>query len=110
MNKILLRGAWTEKKCTRCTAHYDVDIDGVLLCEECLVRAVHETSPNKQAGRDYEVRLLEGELARLTGRQYRGLKSLSREAIEDLRRAVRDIEYNKAQANSKLRRYGLPGI
>lgn len=111
MKHTSFRGGWTERKCSRCqTRDHDITVDGIELCEECLTKAVHATSGDPSAANAYEIRQLEGELGRLTGRAYRGLKKLPKEAVDDLRRAVRDVEQTKSSVNSKLRRHGLPGV
>lgn len=111
MKHTSFRGGWTDTKCSRCQGRpYDIKIDGIELCEECLTKAIHATSSDPSAATAYEIRQLEGELGRLTGRTYRGLKKLPKEAVADLRRAVRDVEQTKSSVNSKLRRHGLPGV
>lgn len=104
-------GGGSGVKCSRCRERlYDVEVDGVALCEECLTRAVHASSGNKRAADDYEIRQLEGEITRLTGHSVRNLKHLPAETVTELRRAVRNIEQEKHGIKSKLRRYGLPGM
>lgn len=116
MRHTTLRGPSTDppRKCSRCRqAVWDIEIDGVALCEDCLTKAIHATSGDPGAARNYEVRLLAGELARLTGRNYRvnqGLNLLPNEEVVALRRAIRDVEDQKAIANRKLRQFGLPGV
>ena len=116
MQKITLRGGSSDpaRMCSRCGhGPYDVGVDGVELCEECLVRAVHATSGDPGGPRNYEVSLLAGDLSRLIGRPYRiqqGLRALSLEEIMELRRAIRDIEDTKTHANRKLKQFGLPGV
>jgi len=114
VTRIALRSSGTDKKCSRCRANvYDLTVDGIELCEECVVKAVLKTSGDPDAPRNYEVQLLAGELARLTGRAYRihrGLNALPTEEVIALRRAIRDIDDAKHQANRKLRQFGLPGV
>jgi len=114
VKRITIRVSETEKKCSRCRVNaHDLTVDGIELCEECLVKAVLKTSGDPDAARSYEVRLLEGDLARLTGKSYRvhnGLNALPTEDVIALRRAIREIEDAKHQANMKLRRFGLPGV
>jgi len=118
MQKITLRGgsADPDRKCSRCHKDpYEIAVDGIELCEECLVKAVLRTSGDPDAKRNYEVQLLAGELTRLTGKSYRlhggkGLHALPTEEITELRRAIRDVEDTKSRANRKLRQFGLPGV
>jgi len=113
MQKVHLRGS-SDTKCSRCRSRlYEVSVDGIALCEECLVKAVLATSGDPDAARNYEIGLLVGDLARLTGRTYRvhrGLATLPNEEVLALRRAIRDIEDMKSHANRKLRQFGLPGV
>lgn len=111
MKHTSFRSGGGDRKCSRCRERlYDVEVDGVALCEECLTKAVHATSDDKKAADAYEIRQLEGEITRLTGHSVRNLKHLPAETVVELRRAVRNIEQEKYGIKSKLRRYGLPGM
>lgn len=110
MIEVFLRGPADDVKCAKCHEQmWYLSVDGLALCKGCLASAVHGAVNPTGAGA-YELRQLENEITRLTGHSVRGLKSLPREVIEDLRRAVRSVEQTKQSVSSKLRRYGLPGV
>jgi len=112
MSFVKLRGGNTTIRCSRCVdGLYEVDVDGVVLCERCLVQAIRATAPKRpDALTTREANHLEAEITRLTGHAVRNLKCLPIEVIEDLRRAIRNVEQEKSNIHSKLGRYGLPGI
>ncbi len=111
MSRIKLRSCNTTRRCSRCPdGLYDIEVDDVVLCEDCLVAAVRATMKKPEPISEHEARQLEGEITKLTGHSVRGLKHLPVETITELRRAVRNVEQEKSGIKSRLRRYGLPGI
>lgn len=103
----LRSGGGADRKCSRCERPWEIEVKGTPLCEGCLTEAV--CAPAPRPGSEYEIRLLENEITRLTGHTVRNLKHLPPEVIRDLRQAVRRVDEEKHSIKSKLRRFGLPG-
>lgn len=104
----LRTGGGADRKCSRCKERpWEIEVAGIALCEDCLTSAVR-AEPQRVADA-HEIRLLEGEITRLTGHSVRNLKHLPSDVIRDLRQAVRRVDDEKSSIKSKLRRYGLPG-